>query len=319
MDLARKVQFFTLDVISRVGLGTAFGMLQADHDKNSYIQSSEEGLAVGATALALGFSWLVHFPVIGRAIAPSPKDSNGFGKMMATCFNFVDDRAASPADTRSDMLASFMRHGLSGNELRTEALEQIIAGSDTTATGIRVTLLHVMANPRVYVKLQREIDEAVREGNAPPHGDGVISATQAKRLPYLQAVIREALRVNPPVANIFSRDVPPGGDTVTVDGDQVYLPGGTCIGYAAYAMHQSKDIYGDDAVAFRPERWFGVDADRLRDMVSTNELIFGYGRFQCLGKNVAQLELGKLLFEVSILPDHFFSKLGNIPVQIKAP
>ncbi|KAJ6109612.1 hypothetical protein N7486_001847 [Penicillium sp. IBT 16267x] len=298
MDLAKKVQYFTLDVISSVGLGKAFGMLRSDQDVDQYLQSSEEGLAIGNTALALGFSWITQAPLIGRFIAPSPKDNNGFGKMMDACFRLVDARAASSTDKRSDMLASFMRHGLAGDELRTEALEQIIAGSDTTAGGIRGTLLHIITNPRVYLKLQREIDDAVSRGHAPGMGEGLVTAAQTRLLPYFQAVIREALRVWPPVANIFSRDVPEGGDTVVVDGESVFLPPGTYIGYSAYAMHHSEKIYGKDAKAFRPERWLESDPAKLAIMIRTNDLIFGYGRFQCLGKPVAQMEIGKTVFEL---------------------
>ena len=307
MDMAKKVQFFTLDVISTVGLGKSFGMLQSDRDVDNYLQSSEEGLAIGNTALAMGFSWLTQAPFIGQFVAPSPKDNNGFGKMMAACFRLVDERAASATDKRSDMLASFIRHGLAGDELRTEALEQIIAGSDTTAGAIRGALLHIMTSPRVYHKLQQEIDTAVRDGLAPAAGEGLITAAQAKQLPYLQAVIAEALRVWPPVANIFPRDIPSGGDTVVVDGESVFLPGGACIGYSAYAMHHSEDIHGKDADAFRPERWLEADPARLAVMHRTNDLIFGYGRFQCLGKPVAQLEIGKTVFEVRM---GFFSSSG---------
>ncbi|KAL2785026.1 cytochrome P450 [Aspergillus keveii] len=302
MDLAKKVQYFTLDVISSVGLGKTFGMLQRDHDVDDYIQSSEDGLAIGNTALAMGFSWLAQAPIIGKFIAPSPSKANGFGKMMAACFRAVDERAATPSDKRSDMLASFMRHGLAGDELRSEALEQIIAGSDTTAGAIRGTLLHLMSNIRVYRKLQREVDEAVALGQAPRTSEhGLISAAQARQLPYLQAVIREAMRIWPPVTNIFSRDIPAGGDTVTVDGESIFLPGDVCIGYSAYAMHRNERIYGKDADAFRPERWLEADVDELATMTRTNDLNFGYGRFQCLGKPVAQIEIGKTIFEVSRL------------------
>lgn len=298
MDLGQKVQFFTLDVISAVGLGKTFGMLRSDSDVDDYLKSSDEGLFVANAALAMGFSWLAQAPLIGRFIAPSPKDNNGFGRMMAACFRYVDERAANPTDKRSDMLASFIRHGISGDELRSEALEQILAGSDTTAGAIRGTLLHVMTNPRVYAKLQREVDGAVRGGGAPGAGEGLISTAQVKQLPYLQAVVREGLRVWPPVANIFSRDVPPGGDTVVVDGEDVFLPGGVCVGYSAYAMHHSEAVYGADAKAFRPERWFESDPGKRAAMVRTNDLIFGHGKFQCLGKPVAQIEIGKAVFEV---------------------
>jgi cytochrome P450 len=156
-----------------------------------------------------------------------------------------------------------------------------------------------MTNPRVYAKLQREVDDAVRDGKAPPRGEGFVSSVQARQLPYLHAVIRESIRTRPPVVNIFSRDVPPAGDTVDVDGDSVFLPPGSCIGYSALPMHRSQTVYGKDARAFRPERWFESDANRLAEMVRTNNLIFGYGRFLCLGKTVAMIEVEKTLFEVS--------------------
>ncbi|OAQ90363.1 cytochrome P450 52A11 [Purpureocillium lilacinum] len=302
LDLGEKVQFFTLDVISGVGLGRPFGMLASDSDVDQYLRSSEDGLRAANAALALGVSWLAHTPLVGRLIAPSPRDGNGFGRMMATCFRYVDARAADPTDKRSDMLASFIRNGLAGDELRSEALEQIIAGSDTTSTGIRGALLHIITNPRVYARLQREVDEAVATGLAPATGSGgIVSLAQTRQLPYLQAVIREALRIWPPAVNIFSRDVPPGGDTVLVDGAPVFLPGGASIGYSAYAMHHSEAIYGADAKAFRPERWLVAaeeDPDRHALMLRTNELVFGHGKYQCLGKPVAQLELAKTIFEL---------------------
>ncbi|KAJ6437134.1 cytochrome P450 52A11 [Purpureocillium lavendulum] len=314
LDLGEKVQFFTLDVISGVGLGRPFGMVAADADVDDYLRSSEDGLRAANAALALGVSWLAHTPLVGRLVAPSPRDDNGFGRMMATCFRFVDARAADVAANadkqRSDMLASFIRHGLSGDELRSEALEQIIAGSDTTSSGIRGALLHIVTNPRVYARLQAEIDDAVAAGLAPGEDAGIVSLAQAKRLPYLQAVIREALRVWPPAVNIFARDVPPEGDTVLVDGAPVFLPGGASIGYSAYAMHHSEAVYGADAKAFRPERWLvaadeaeagGKDSDaehRLAAMLRTNDLVFGHGKYQCLGKPVAQLELFKTIFEL---------------------
>lgn len=314
MDLAKKVQYFTLDVISSVGLGKGFGMLKSDCDVDSYLQSSEEGLAICNTALALGFAWLTQAPFIGKFIAPSPKDNNGFGKMMDACFRIVDARDANPSNERSDMLGSFMRHGIRGEDLRSEALEQIIAGSDTTAGAIRGALLHVITNPRVYAKLQREVDDAVRTGLAP--NEGFISLAQTKQLPYLQAVINESLRVWPPVTNIFARDVPPGGDTVVLNGEKVFLPGGVCVGYSAYAMHHSETVYGEDAKVFRPERWVEPDCpetdtlfkDRLLAMKLTNNLTFGYSRFQCLGRPVAQLELGKVIFEVSKLYSYYLLK-----------
>lgn len=298
MECAKKIQYFTLDVISSVGLGRPFGMLVNDGDDLNFIKCAEEGLYKASVFIALGLSWITQIPWFGRLLAPSPKDSSGWGKILGICFRWVDQRAADPTDERSDMLASFIRHGLAGDELRTEAVEQVLAGSDTTSSAISGVFLHLMSNPRVRQKLQKEIDEAVESGDALSASTGIIRLDRAKKLPYLQAVIREGIRTWPPVVNPFSKDVPPGGDTVTVDGKSVFIPGGTCIAYSAGAMHHDKELYGDDADGFRPERWFEKDAQKLATMTRTNDLTFGHGRWHCLGKPVAMIELYKLTFTV---------------------
>lgn len=117
MDLAEKIPFFTLDVISHVGLGEAFGDLKADKDLKDYLKSSEAGLKIGNTAFAMGIAWLRDTPIIGPAISPSEKDATGFGNMMAQARKIVNSRMIKSTDEKSDMFASFVRHGLSGNDL----------------------------------------------------------------------------------------------------------------------------------------------------------------------------------------------------------
>lgn len=298
MECAKKVQYFTFDAMSSIGIGKPFGMLVNDNDVSDYIKSCEEGIHFATVILALGLGWLTQTPWLGRLLAPSKTDSTGFGKMVGTCFRHVDERVAQPTDAR-DMLASFMRHGLEGEDLRLETVEQILAGSDTTSAALQGALLYIITNPRVQAKLQHEIDETVNSRDSPLSSSEIISYDQAKHLAYLQAVIREALRVWPPVVSIFSRDVPPAGDNVIVNGKPIFLPGGVSIGYSGCAMHYSKVIYGEDAKSFRPERWFEKDPEKLAAMVRTNELTFGHGKWQCLGKSIAKIELTKFIFEVN--------------------
>lgn len=124
----------------------------------------------------------------------------------------------------------------------------------------------------------------------------IITDTEARAMPYLQAVIKEGLRIHPPVVGLMSKEVPSGGDTFKGQ----YLPGGTKIGYCAWGIFRRTDIWGEDANEFRPERWLDSPKDQLRLMEGTLELVFGYGRWQCLGKNIALMELNKVLVEVSI-------------------
>lgn len=313
MDMASKIQYLTLDVISDVGLGKPFGDLKADEDVNDYLKASEEGLRIGNIAFGLGTSWLRDMPIIGPAISPSEKDASGFGRMMAEARKIVNERKLESIQEKSDMIASFIRNGISGDDLFQEAFEQILAGSDTTAASIRIIMLYIMSHPRVYAKLQAEIDGAVKAGNAPASPE-IISEIEARRLPYLSAVIREGMRVHPPVVNLFSRVTPKEGDLVVVDGKEYFIPGGTMIGYSAWSMHRNnKTLYGDDAEVFRPERWFvdesiPAEKERLTQMYKVNDMIFGHGRWQCLGRVVALIELHKTIFE---LLRHFDFALTN--------
>ncbi|KAF2867781.1 benzoate 4-monooxygenase cytochrome-like protein P450 [Massariosphaeria phaeospora] len=300
MDLARKIQYFALDVISTIGFGQAFGDLKADADLNDYIVSSEQGLAIVTLSGALGLTPILQWPPVARLLGPSEKDKSGFGRMMGTARKLIDARLDQPTDKRSDMLASFMRHGLSREELFTEALLQILAGSDTTATALRGIMLYVLANPRVYAKLQAEIDDVVSSGAS--SASSVVSEATLRNMPYLQAVVREGLRIRPPVTDAVPKLVPKGGDTVVIDGETVFLPGGTNISYCAWGVHRNKQVFGDDADQFLPERWLlneedEHDRERLAAMKRTTELIFGYGKYQCLGKPVAWMEITKTLFE----------------------
>lgn len=304
MDLARKAQYFTLDVISTIGFGQAFGDLQADADLNGYIKSGEQGLSIVAISAALGLTKYMQWPPIARLLGPSEKDKSGFGKMMSVARKLIDSRLEKSTEGRSDMLASFINHGLTREDLFSEALLQILAGSDTTATAIRTTMLYLTAHPRIYRRLQAEVDDAVRSGVAPA-APNIIQDRTLKELPYLQSVVREGLRIFPPVTDAVPKKVPKGGDRVTVKGKQYFLPGGTDISYNVWGMHHDKAMFGKDADHFRPERWLldenEMSEDKLTAMRRTTEMIFGYGKYQCLGKPIAWLEITKTIFEVCIV------------------
>ena len=77
-----------------------------------------------------------------------------------------------------------------------------------------------------------------------------------------------------------------------------FVPGGTKIGFGALGIFRNQDMWGQDADQFRPERWIACSIEKLREMDSTLELVFGWGKYQCLGKNLAMMELNKIFVEV---------------------
>jgi cytochrome P450 len=297
LDLGTKVQYFTLDVITKIGFGEAFGDLKTDSDVQEYLKYTEQGFAIVSAVVALGLAPVLQWPPIARLFGPSEKDASGLGKCMAVVRAIIDKRFEKPIDGYSDMLASFTHHGLTRNDLFVEAFLQMAAGADTSATAIRVTMLYVLSNPRVYRKLQAEID-----ATAATLAPGTPPDTLLKTLPYLQSVVREAIRMHPPAALEAPKVVPQGGDTVVVEGKEYYLPGGTNVCINAWGVHRNASVFGADADEFRPERWLPSSSSpeeeaRLATMRRVSEMHFGWGKYQCLGKTIAWMEITKVVFE----------------------
>ena len=58
------------------------------------------------------------------------------------------------------------------------------------------------------------------------------------------------------------------------------------------------ELWGADAEVFRPERWIDVEGERREEMIMASDINFSSGKYLCLGKSVALMEVGKLISEV---------------------
>lgn len=154
---------------------------------------------------------------------------------------------------------------------------------------MRAILLMIISNPRVYKRLQKEIDDYASIGQL---SDPVTDA-EARRLPYLQACIKEGLRRYPPITQLRERVSPAEGDTYRGR----TIPAGTFVGINAWGL-QLNPIFGSDPEVFRPERWIEADPEKLRAMSQVQELVFGYGNTRCLGIPIALMNLNKTMVEV---------------------
>lgn len=157
-------------------------------------------------------------------------------------------------------------------------------------------MLYLCSNTPCYNRLQEEIDNAINKGLI----SSPIKDSEARQLPYLQAVIREGLRIFPVVTATFFKRVPKGGDTVS----GYFLPEGTEVGHNVLGIMRSEKYWGTDADAFRPERWLEADDATFEVMVNALETLWGAGRYKCLGRAIAQVELNKVFVEVSSLKPH---------------
>ncbi|KAK7699532.1 hypothetical protein SLS57_012381 [Botryosphaeria dothidea] len=171
--------------------------------------------------------------------------------------------------------------------------------------------------------LRAELETAAAEGLIPSAEP--VSYQQAQKLVYLQAVISEGLRVHSPPGVPLSREVPKGGAEV----DGAYFPEGSVLGMNAWVMHLDKDVFGEDAEEYKPERWLVSKEDIGR--MNRNTLTWGLGSRTCIGKNIALMEISILIPELvrkfdfqlvdpdSELETHniFFVKQKNFWVKVK--
>jgi cytochrome P450 len=298
-DMGKKVQFFTMDTISDISFGEPIGFLASDSDKYQYCEAFEKQMpTLIVTTVLPVLVKILQWPLV-KKLGPSDRDPLGFGKLLGLAKGVAAKRYAPEAKPRRDMVGSFIAHGLTFEEAESEILLQILAGSDTTATAIRTTLLYVMTNLRVLATLRAEIADKGSDVSSPGEDvPAVVSDATARSMPYLQAVIREGLRVHPPITGIQTKLVPAGGDTYK----GVFLPEGTELGHCVWGSMRRAETWGVDAAEFRPERWIEANPDQFREMEATLDLVFSHGRWQCLGKSIAMMELNKVIFEVSTLP-----------------
>lgn len=290
IDMAQKVTYFALDTISTLAFGTPFGFVESDADKFRYIESTGQTVyLLVATALIPGVISIIQSPYI-KWIAPSIKSMAGIGDVVRTAETVVAERFGENPVVKQDMLGSFVRHGFTQKGAEAEALVQIIAGSETTATAIQATLLHTITSPTAYPRLQAEIDAAQKDGRI----SSPVTNAEAQSLEYLQAVILEGLRTFPPAAALYPK-VCPKDDVIC----GVHVPAGTNVAWSPWSIMRNKEIFGQDADLFRPERWLG--SGRTKTMDQTVMMAFAGGsRFECLGKNIAQLELNMVFVEASL-------------------
>ncbi|EEQ31785.1 n-alkane inducible cytochrome P-450 [Microsporum canis CBS 113480] len=163
--------------------------------------------------------------------------------------------------------------------LRSELMNILLAGRDTTASLLTLFWNTVSKRQDVWEKLQAEIQTL--DGRIP-------SFEEIKELKYLRYTMNEGavLRLYPVVpgnARSAIRDtiLPCGGGP---DGQSpVFVPKGTSVVYSAFSMHRRTDIYGPDALEFKPERW-----ETLRP--GWGYLPFNGGPRICLGQQFALTE-----------------------------
>jgi cytochrome P450 len=188
-------------------------------------------------------------------------------------FEIIEERRVDPMtqfreDTLSLLLRAEHENGmpLADREVRDQILTMIMAGYETTTSAGAWTLERLLRSPARLKRLKSEIEAGSRES-------------------YLDAVVKEALRIRPVVPVVARRLSEP------VELDGWVLDAGTILMVSIYLVHTDEETY-PDAREFKPERFLAGLPE------GAAWIPFGGGVRRCLGASFAELELRVVLREI---------------------
>jgi cytochrome P450 len=282
IDAKPLVFRFTLDAATEFLFGESVEsqavtvMGQADLQSQNHFESAFESSSLGVgLRMRLGsFYWMLNYHLGWRRACNVCKD-------YAT--RFVDDalklRAEGEKVEDGTVKGIFLRQLAEFTQdrtvLRDQLMQLLFAGRDTTATLICFALLCLARNPDAWQKMRAEVLDHFGSDNS-----SEMSFETLKSCAYLQHVLQETLRLYPPIPiNMRQalRDtvLPTGGGP---DGNQpIAIAKGTGVTFSVYVMHRRKDLWGEDAAEWKPERWAGLKP-------GWNYLAFSGGPRHCPGR-----------------------------------
>lgn len=211
--------------------------------------------------------------------------------------SFIEQRRADPGDDLLSAMISAKDDGGMGFDaagLRDEAITLMLAGHETTSAAVTLTFELLARNPGVFDRLHAELTEVL--------GDGPLTPEALPRLTYTDAVVREAMRVYPPVYAMGRealRDTDLGGHTIKA-GDQLAL--------FQWVVHRD-ERWWTDPLTFRPERWLeGKPRHRFAWFP------FGGGPRVCVG---ARFALAEAVLLVAAVARRFRPQRGPEPIELQ--
>ena len=256
--LRPRMQAVTLEVILRAVLGVR------ENERMSRFRAAIPRLANATSVL----SWL---PLMERdlgGLSPGARFRRAVAEVDELVYAAIRDRRAAPE--QDDVLSLLLRarhdddgRPMSDGELRDQLLTLILAGHETTATGLSWAFERLLRTPRVLERLLASLDDEE----------------------YLDAVVQETLRIRPVVVDVarkLTRETEVGG---------YRLPAGTLVLPAIAAIHARADLYPQPE-EFRPERFLDGHVE------SYAWIPFGGGVRRCIGASFAQTEMRVVLREV---------------------
>ncbi|KAL5198165.1 hypothetical protein ABZP36_001677 [Zizania latifolia] len=311
IELSQQFEELTADVISH----TAFG--------SSYVEGKQVFLDQKELQfLAFSTFFTVQFP--GFTYIPTKKNMKTWSlhkKVRGTHMDIIKNRLASKdtAGYGNDLLGLLLEacvapeHGaapaLSMDEIIDECKTFFFAGQETTSHLLTWTMFLLSTHPEWQEKLREEV--------AVECGDQVPTSDMLTKLKLVNMFLLETLRLYSPVLLIERR----AGSDLELGSSGVRVPKGTILTIPIATIHRDKDVWGDDADEFRPER-FENGVSRAAN--HPNALLsFSSGPRACIGQNFAMIEAKVIIamilqrFSFTLSPNYVHAPTDVITLRPK--
>ncbi|RKK23894.1 Bifunctional cytochrome P450/NADPH--P450 reductase [Fusarium oxysporum] len=274
LDAASDFTRLTLDTIALCSMDYRFNSFYLDSSMHPFVESMMEVLHEG------GIQSLLPSAINSLRRRSHANFRKHIGVMDNICQAMIDQRRANPIET-PDLLNAMLnsRDPKTGEQLSEEAIKHniitfLIAGHETTSGLLSFSFYYLLENPEVLEKARREVDHVV--------GKGSIAADHLGKLPYIDAILREALRLMPTAPGFFVtplKDEVIGGKYMVEKGHPLFI--------LLHLVHRDPAVWGSDAEEFKPERMLQKNLDALPRSAWKP---FGNGLRGCIGRAFAWQE-----------------------------
>lgn len=298
----------TLDVIGLAGLNYHFDALSTDPEKNELNQAFSK---VFQTTMKMSFTLVLLSLFPAFRWIPHKRDremKNARDTMDRIAAQLVSDSKAEISEStlgksllalllRANMSTDLPEHQqMSEKDVLAQVSTFLVAGHETTSTAATWAFYSLCRHPQIQQRLR---DELLTVPTDHPTMD------ELNALPYLDAVVRETLRVHPPVIATLRTALKddalplnqPFTDRYGKAHNAVHIKKGQFVLIPIAAINRDKSLWGEDAHEFRPERWHKLpDAVSAIPNVWGNTLTFLSGPRACIGFRFSVVETKAILF-----------------------
>ncbi|KAJ5286986.1 hypothetical protein N7478_002672 [Penicillium angulare] len=297
VDVSKWFEWLTFDIIGELTFGESFNATRDNksHPWVSILLDATYSGSIFNLRKRLAFvgpllRWMPYVSVTARAAVDSITQHGAM--TLAKTRKRIE---AGPAHSKSSDHApvdDFLEHairvgGMSDTELANQAMVMLTAGAETSATVLTTVLWYLSqpAHAHCLERLQAEVRTAF-----PSLAD--VTGDAAAKLPYLNAVLEETMRLFPPSPVGPPRVSPAGGESV----DGTFVPGGVYVSADVWTIHHDARTVGERPDKFEPERWCDTPTKPYT-------VPFSIGPRMCIGITLAWVEMRIALAKATVAFD----------------